>query len=82
MKTGKIENTENGIRFILEMESLASLAESMRAHELCGKLSTLIAAIDLERGKWERASEVNAALQDASTLLREIQTNGVDSDTD
>ena len=82
MKTGRIENTENGIRAIFETDSLVSLAESMRAHELRGKLSALIAAVDIERGKWERADDVNAALLDACNLLNEIRASGVDNEND
>ena len=82
MKTGRIENTENGIRAIFETDSLVSLAESMRAHELRGKLSALIAAVDLERGKWERADDVNQALESACELLNEIREAGVDHEND
>ncbi|MDD3030366.1 MAG: hypothetical protein PHS57_08870 [Alphaproteobacteria bacterium] len=82
MKTGRIENTENGIRAILETDSLIDLAESMRAHELRGKLSALIAAVDLERGKWERADDVNQALQEACDLLAAIRDSGVDNEND
>ena len=82
MKTGRIENTENGIRAILETDSLIDLAESMRAHELRGKLSALIAAVDLERGKWERADDVNQALQEACNLLNEIRASGVDNENE
>ena len=82
MKTGRIEKTESGIRAILETDFLIDLAESMRAHELRGKLSALIAAIDLERGKWERAEEVNQALQEACDLLAAIRDSGVDHEND
>ena len=82
MKTGRIENTEKGIRAIFETDSLIDLAESMRAHELRGKLSALIAAVDLERGKWERADDVNQALQEACELLAAIRDSGVDNEND
>ena len=82
MKTGRIENTEKGIRAILETDSLIDLAESMRAHELRGKLSALIAAVDLERGKWERADDVNEALQEACDLLAAIRDSGVDNENE
>ena len=82
MKTGRIENTENGIRAIFETDSLVSLAESMRAHELRDKLSQLCAVVDLERGKWERADDVNQALQEACDLLQEIRQSGADHEND
>lgn len=77
MLTGRIEKTETGIHAILETDSLASLAEAIHAKALHERLSVLIAAVDLERGKWERDDSVNDALTDASALLAMIDAGGL-----
>ena len=75
MLTGKITKNENGIHVILETDSLVTMAEAIHAAALREKLSALIAAVDLERGQWERDDSVNDALQAASAILAKLDSD-------
>lgn len=78
MLTGRVTKSESGkIACILETDSLVTMAEAIHAAALREKLSALIAAVDLERARFEREEEVNEALEAASALLLAIDSGGL-----
>lgn len=72
----KIRKDESGVHATIKTDSIREAITAIHGESLQKRLALLIAAVDLERGKWERADDVNEALESASAILRTIESQG------